>query len=59
MEDYTKNLTIMPMWKRCYRCGRIYDKNPDVGVRSCPYCMKKDIERLRKIKENLYREIPR
>lgn len=56
MEDYTKNMTIMPMWKRCHRCGRIYDWNPDVGIRSCPSCMKKDIERLQKIRNMFTRK---
>lgn len=31
-------MTIMPMWKRCHKCHRMYSWNPDVGKMNCPYC---------------------
>ncbi len=43
-------MTIMPHWKICPRCHRRYDWNPDVGVMKCPYCTKKDMERLKILK---------
>lgn len=46
-------MTMMPIWKTCPRCHRKYDWNPDVGVRTCPYCMKKNQKRLKKIKSLL------
>lgn len=43
-------MTMMPMYKRCSICGRMYSWNPDVGRMFCPYCMrkgrKKTIEKL-------------
>ena len=44
-------MTIMPHWKTCPRCHRMYDWNPDVRVMSCPYCMEKDIELVNKLKK--------
>lgn len=49
-------MTMMPMYKRCNVCGRMYSWNPDVGWMYCPYCgpfgrvkaIKKWIEILRK-----------
>ena len=41
---------MMPQWKRCPRCGKLYDWNPDVGVMKCPYCMEKDLKRVEKLK---------
>ena len=43
-------MTMMPQWKRCPRCGKLYDWNPDVGVMKCPYCMEKDLKRVEKLK---------
>lgn len=31
-------MTMVPMWKRCSKCHKKYDWNPDVGNFSCPYC---------------------
>lgn len=34
-------MTMLPTWKMCPRCHRMYDRNPDVGIMSCPYCFEK------------------
>lgn len=44
-------MTILPQWKKCKKCGRTYDWNPDVGITGCPYCMKKKLERYAKFEE--------
>ncbi len=31
-------MSLIPMYRRCPRCGRIYSYNPDVGQLSCPNC---------------------
>ncbi|GHV56282.1 hypothetical protein FACS1894216_20010 [Synergistales bacterium] len=35
-------MTILPMYKRCPRCGGKYSYNPSVGDMGlfCPYCAK-------------------
>ena len=47
---------MMPQWKRCPRCGKRYDWNPDVGVFKCPYCMEKDLKRVEKIKKMFHKD---
>lgn len=32
-------MTMMPMYKKCHVCGKMYNWNPDVGRVYCPYCM--------------------
>lgn len=31
-------MTIVPMYRRCPMCKRMYSWNPDVGRFVCPYC---------------------
>lgn len=31
-------MTMMPIYKKCPRCKKIYSWNPDVGKLWCPYC---------------------
>lgn len=31
-------MSIVPIWRRCLKCHRMYDWNPDVGNYKCPYC---------------------
>ena len=31
-------MTMLPMWKKCPKCHKKYDWNPDVGHFNCPYC---------------------
>lgn len=31
-------MTILPMRKKCPKCHKKYDWNPDVGRMFCPYC---------------------
>lgn len=31
-------MTLIPMKKRCFKCGKLYIWNPDVGQMVCPYC---------------------
>lgn len=31
-------MTLLPMWKKCPKCHKKYDWNPDVGRFFCPYC---------------------
>ncbi len=31
-------MTIIPMQKKCPKCHKNYDFNPDVGKVTCPYC---------------------
>ena len=50
-------MTIMPHWKICPRCHKLYDWNPDVGVISCPYCMEKDMKLVKKLKKFLSNNI--
>ena len=46
-------MTIMPQWKICPRCHKRYDWNPEGGVMRCPYCMEKDMKRIKKLKKLL------
>lgn len=32
-------MTMVPMYKKCLRCGKTYSWNPDVGQFQCPYCL--------------------
>lgn len=34
-------MSLVPEWRFCRKCGRMYDWNPDVGVIVCPYCKDK------------------
>lgn len=43
-----------PVWKKCRRCGKVYDWNPSVGVTKCPYCVKKDREEAKKSMDQLF-----
>ena len=46
-------MTLVPMRKRCSKCGRYYEWNPDVGIGlSCTYCRTKGLAD--KIKEVLF-----
>ena len=48
-------MTLVPMQKRCFKCGRTYEWNPDVGIGfSCPHCRAKGITD--KMKEVLFNE---
>ena len=31
-------MTIVPITKKCSKCGKKYSWNPDVGKMVCPYC---------------------
>ncbi|MCD7826048.1 MAG: hypothetical protein LUH14_08820 [Clostridiaceae bacterium] len=31
-------MTMLPMYKKCRKCGRRYSWNPDVGNIWCPKC---------------------
>lgn len=31
-------MTMIPMWKKCTKCHKKYDWNPDIGHFICPYC---------------------
>lgn len=31
-------MTLIPMWKKCPKCHRMYSWNPDVGNLFCPDC---------------------
>ena len=31
-------MTMVPMYKKCQRCNKMYSWNPDVGKMWCPTC---------------------
>lgn len=31
-------MTMAPIWKKCPKCHKKYDWNPDAGNFNCPYC---------------------
>ena len=35
-------MTMVPIWKTCPFCGKMYSWNPDVGNMFCPRCSNKD-----------------
>lgn len=45
-------MSLKPMFKKCRKCGRMYDYNPSVGTVKCPYCreeIESKIEKTRKL----------
>lgn len=44
-------MSMKPMMKKCPKCKRMYDYNPDVGVKSCPYCQGQTLQKIEKIQE--------
>lgn len=35
-------MIIMPNLKKCERCQKTYNWNPNAGVTTCPSCLEKD-----------------
>ena len=46
-------MSMIAQQKYCMRCKKMWSYNPDLGHRSCPYCMERTIEKLQSVQKIL------
>lgn len=46
-------MSMRPTMKKCKKCGKLYDWNPDVGQLTCPNCRDKNsmLEAMKELKK--------